>query len=97
MTNLGFILVLMLNDLQTISGTFSPTLAPIIDQPRDSVLVNGTSSPENVTICFPIFNPCINPRILLSYIPIDYDGLDEPNEFIRVLSSILLYTLSIYP
>ena len=71
--------------------TLAPTKAPIFIDSNliaGSILVNGTTAPENVTVCFPI-SSCMNARVGLIYIPIDYDGIDEPNEYIRVILRII--------
>ena len=66
--------------------TLAPTKAPVLSAaPVGSILINGTTIPENITVCFSIFTPCINARVELIYIPIDSDGIDEPNEYIRVI------------
>ena len=68
-----------------------PTPAPTtpnqdsIPQLIDFVIVNGTTAPENVTVCFEqIPTDCVDIYVGLQYVPIDYDGIDEPDESLAV-------------
>ena len=89
---------------RTLSPTSQPTLSPTIFNtittlaPNitggpfiEQIFVNGTQSPENVTVCFDIQRVCFQPTLSVLYIPIDYDGIDEPNEYVRVSNDLFSY------
>ena len=57
----------------------------------ENIMVNATSSPENVTVCFDIATPCIDPTLIVLYVPIDYDGMDESNEYVKISKGIYSY------
>ena len=73
----------------------SPTVSPNQDSSEkyiDSVIVNGTTAPENVTVCFEEIPPeCFDIYVGLQYVPIDYDGIDEADESLAV-NIFYLYT-----
>ena len=88
------------NNNATLPPTSRPTLRPTIftfttlsptraqGPYLEDIIVNGTTSPENVTVCFDIPRTCFNPTLGVQYIPIDYDG---PNEYVRVSNDFFSY------